>query len=244
MSYAALPPSPVPLTVMRLGQVPYSEAWDLQKRLAAERIDGLRPDTLLLLEHPPVYTLGRNSSEEHILAPAELARRGAAIQRIERGGEVTYHGPGQLVAYPIIKLEGPERSIAQLVDNLEAAIIDTLAEYGIPGERLPDQRGVWSRGRKIASVGLSVKRWVVMHGMALNVAMDLSYFSLINPCGHPETIMTSMEQELGRPLQVGVVGDAFARHFARLFRRQLVTGAPEPLAPVPAGTATRGGEHG
>src|SRR5205823_3473293 len=160
--------------------------------------DGRRPDTLLLLEHPPVYTLGRNSLEEHILASrAELTRRGATVLRIERGGEVTYHGPGQLVGYPIIKLEGDERSVSHLVDNLEQVIVETLGAYGIAGERLADQRGVWSRGGKIASVGLSVKRWVVMHGMALNVAPDMSYFALINPCGHPETVMTSMERILG-----------------------------------------------
>ena len=165
----------------------------------AERIADQRTDTLLLLEHPPVYTLGRNSLREHILVSREeLARRGATVERIERGGEVTYHGPGQLVAYPIIKLQGAERSISRLVDNLEQAIIDTLAGYGITGERLPDQRGVWAGGCKIASVGLSVKRWVVMHGMALNVDMDMSYFTLINPCGHPETVMTSMKQILGR----------------------------------------------
>lgn len=211
-----------PLHVRRLGLIPYVGAWELQKTLVAERIDGTRPDTLLLLEHPPVYTLGRNSLEEHILVSRdELARRGATVVRIERGGEVTYHGPGQLVAYPIMKMEGAERSVSNLVTNLEQAIIDTLGDYGIPGERLPDQRGVWSRGCKIASIGLSVKRWVSMHGMALNVAMDMSYFTLINPCGHAETIMTSMEEALGQPPDVAAVGDAFARNFARLFGREL-----------------------
>lgn len=211
-----------PLHVRRLGLIPYVPAWELQKTLVAERIAGTRPDTLLLLEHPPVYTLGRNSLEEHILVSRdELARRGATVVRIERGGEVTYHGPGQLVAYPIMKMEGAERSVSNLVTNLEQAIIDTLGDYGIPGERLPDQRGVWSRGCKIASIGLSVKRWVSMHGMALNVAMDMSYFTLINPCGHAETVMTSMEEALGHPPDVAAVGDAFARNVARLFGREL-----------------------
>jgi lipoate-protein ligase B len=219
------PPTLRPLVVRRLGLVPYVEAWELQKRMVAARIAGEAPDTLLLLEHPPVYTLGRNSLEEHILvSPEELARRGASVERIERGGEVTYHGPGQLVAYPIIKLEGAERSVAAMVDNLEQAIIDTLAAYGIPGERLADQRGVWAHGCKIASVGLAVKRWVVMHGMALNVALDLSYFTLINPCGHPETVMTSMEQVLGQAPALDEVGTVFADQFARLFGRTLRDG--------------------
>ncbi len=205
------------------GLVPYAPAWDLQKRLAAELVAGTGRDTLLLLEHPPVYTLGRNSLTEHILVSSdELARRGATVERIDRGGEVTFHGPGQLVAYPVIKLGPEERSISRLVDNLEQAIIDTLGDYGLPGERLPGQRGVWTHGRKITSVGLSLKRWVVTHGMALNVAPDLSYFALINPCGHAETVMTSMERELGHAPDVWEVGDAFARHFARHFNRTLV----------------------
>lgn len=221
MDSTIAPPTVKPLDIYRLGLVPYVPAWDLQKKLAAERIDDSRPDTLLLLEHPPVYTLGRNSDATHILVPDdELARRGAAVVRIERGGEVTYHGPGQLVAYPIIKLLGEERSIARLVHNLEQAIIDTLGDYGIPGDRLDDQRGVWSRGCKIASVGLAVKRWVSFHGMALNVALDMSYFGLINPCGHPETVMTSMEQQIGYAPGIGEVGDAFVRNFARIFGRQ------------------------
>lgn len=222
MDRTLAPPSLHPLLVRRLGVVPYVEAWELQKRMVAERIAAQAPDTLLLLEHPPVYTLGRNSLEEHILvSQQELARRGATVERIERGGEVTYHGPGQLVAYPIIKLEGAERSVAGMVDNLEQAIIDTLGDYAIPGERLADQRGVWAHGGKIASVGLAVKRWVVMHGMALNVALDMSYFTLINPCGHPETVMTSMEQILGSAPPLDEVGTVFARHFARIFQRTL-----------------------
>ena len=226
MDRALAPAVPKPLAVQWLGLVPYVAAWDLQKRLAAERVEGRRPDTLLLLEHPPVYTLGRNSLEEHILVSRdELTRRGAMVVRIERGGEVTYHGPGQLVAYPIIRLEGEERSVSHLVDNLEQAIIETLGAYGIAGERLADQRGVWARGGKIASVGLSVKRWVVTHGMALNVALDMSYFALINPCGHPETAMTSMEQLLGYAPAVAEVGEVFARCFARIFRREPRYGA-------------------
>ncbi len=215
-------PDPRELHVSRRGLIPYAPAWDLQKRLAAALVAGTGGDTLLLLEHPPVYTLGRNSLAAHILAaPEEIARRGATVERNDRGGEVTFHGPGQLVAYPVIKLGPEERSISRLVDNLEQAIIDTLDDYDLLGDRLSDQRGVWTRGRKIASVGLSVKRWVVTHGMALNVAPDLSYFALINPCGHSETVMTSMKEELGHTPDFTGVGDRFARHFARHFNRRL-----------------------
>jgi lipoate-protein ligase B len=240
MSVPATGPEPRPLLVCRLGLVPYHQAWDLQRRLHAERVENARPDTLLLLQHPPVYTLGRNAAEEHILISAEdLNRRGATVVRIDRGGEVTYHGPGQLVAYPIIKLEGDERSIALLVHNLEQAIIDTLDAFGIPGDRLADQRGVWTRGCKIASVGLAVKKWVAMHGMALNVAMDMAYFTLINPCGHPETVMTSMLQQLGQAPPIDDVGTAFARNFARLFDRRLAWGTIDEQEPAPAAQVAR-----
>jgi lipoate-protein ligase B len=220
VSTAPATPAVRELAVSWWGLMPYTASWDLQKSLAADLVAGTGRDTLLLLEHPPVYTLGRNSLTEHILVSSdELARRGATVERIDRGGEVTFHGPGQLVAYPVIKLGPEERSISRLVDNLEQAIIDTLGDYGLPGERLAGQRGVWTRGRKMTSVGLSLKRWVVTHGMALNVAPDLSYFTLINPCGHPETVMTSMERELGQAPDVRDVGDHFARHFARRFNR-------------------------
>jgi len=220
---AATTPARARMAVRRLGVIPYAQAWELQRSLATARVAGDGLDTLLLLEHPPVYTLGRNSSEEHILASrAVLSARGATVERIDRGGEVTFHGPGQLVAYPIMKLEGAERSIAWLVDSLEQAIILTLADYGIAGELMEGQRGVWTGGHKIASVGLALKCWVVMHGMALNVAPDLSYFGLINPCGHPETVMTSMERVLGHAPDPVEVGDRFAQHAARRFGRTLL----------------------
>ncbi len=211
------------LSVQTLGVLPYGEAWALQKELVARRIAGDGTDTLLLLEHPPVYTLGRNSLEEHILVPrGVLAVRGATVERCDRGGEVTFHGPGQLVAYPIMRLEGAERSISWLVDVVERAVVDTLAAYGVQGTLMPGQRGVWTRGRKIASVGLSLKRWVVFHGVALNVAPDLSFFELINPCGHAETVMTSLAMEVERPPSVAAAGATFARCFALLCGRTLV----------------------
>lgn len=229
MSTLSAPPPAVAgerhaLSVRTLGILSYAEAWAMQKELVAQRIAGEGADTLLLLEHPPVYTLGRNSLEEHILAPpGVIAARGATVERCDRGGEVTFHGPGQLVAYPIMKLEGAERSISWLVDIVEKAIVDTLAAYDVQGTLMPGQRGVWTRGRKVASIGLSLKRWVVFHGMALNVAPDLSYFGLINPCGHAETMMTSLATEMEHPPTVAAVGATFAERFALLCGRDLVT---------------------
>ena len=209
-----------PLDVRWLGLAPYAPTWELQGELAAARLVGQAPDTLLLLEHPHVYTLGRASREEHIIASREfLALRGATVERIDRGGEVTYHGPGQLVAYPIMRLEGDDRHLDRLVWKLEQGIIDTLAGYGISGERHPTQRGVWAGGGKIASIGMHVKQWVVTHGLALNVAPQMEYFTYINPCGHAETAMTAMAGLIAPCPSVEAVGRTFAGHFARLFDR-------------------------
>jgi lipoate-protein ligase B len=221
-----------PLDVRWLGLVPYGPAWDLQRDLAAARLAGQVPDTLLLLEHPHVYTLGRASLEEHIIASREfLALRGATVERIDRGGEVTYHGPGQLVAYPIMLLEGEERHLDRLVWRLEQGIVDTLAGYGIAGERHHNQRGVWAGGGKIASIGMHVKRWVVTHGLGLNVAPCMEYFTYINPCGHAGATMTAMATLIAPCPSVEEVGRAFAGHFARHFDRDVC--AP-PAVPSPA----------
>ncbi|GAC1396977.1 MAG: lipoyl(octanoyl) transferase LipB [Chloroflexota bacterium] len=209
-----------PLDIRWLGRAPYVSTWELQQRLAAARLAGEVPDTLLLLEHPHVYTLGRTSLEEHLLVSREfLAERGATVERIDRGGEITYHGPGQLVAYPIIRLEGDERRLDRFVWGLEEALLATLAHYDIGGERHPTQRGVWAGGGKIASIGMHVRRWIVTHGLALNVAPQMEYFSYINPCGHPETAMTAISDLVVPAPPVEVVGRIFAAHFCRLFQR-------------------------
>jgi lipoyl(octanoyl) transferase len=185
-----------------LGRVPYREAWDLQKRLAAARADDTIGDRLLLLEHPAVLTLGRQADERHVLAsPAELARRGIEILRVERGGEVTYHGPGQLVAYPIIALSRRGLLLRPLVRALEAAMIDTCAAFGVAAARRDGHPGSWCdpdglAPRKIGALGIRVERGVSYHGIALNVDPDLADFDLIDPCGMPGVESTSIAREL------------------------------------------------
>jgi lipoate-protein ligase B len=217
--------TPLPLIVRTLGIVPYDESLAEQRRLHAERVAGSIPDTLLLLEHPHVYTLGRRSDPGHILVDEGfLHAHGATIAHNERGGEVTYHGPGQLVAYPIMLLQPAERSITSLVRRMEAVIAATLGEFGLEASLVLGEPGVWVNGRKIASIGMAVRRWVVLHGMALNVDPDLTYFSYINPCGHAGLQVTSLARELGAAPSMESVHAAFARQFAVMFGRTM---APE-----------------
>lgn len=181
------------IDVIDLGIVPYAEGLDLQRHLARERIAGKLPnDLLLLLEHPPVVTLGRGSHAEHVLRP-----EGIDVVEVERGGDVTYHGPGQLVGYPIVDLRGSgfKQDLHWYLRTLEQALIEGLALLGIPAERNPGYTGVWTRGRKIASIGVHVKQWVTWHGFALNVTTDLGAFDRIVPCGIPGVEMTSVEKE-------------------------------------------------
>ncbi|HXM38764.1 MAG TPA: lipoyl(octanoyl) transferase LipB [Gemmatimonadales bacterium] len=181
------------LEVMYAGRVPYGEALEWQRGLAEDRIAGRLPhDVLLLLEHPPVVTLGRNSRTAHLLRPA-----GIDVFEVERGGDVTFHGPGQLVGYPILDLGGYRQDLHWYLRTLEQALIDALAILGVPAERNTGYTGVWTRGRKIASIGIHVKQWVTWHGFALNVATDLAHFERIVPCGIPGVVMTSVERELG-----------------------------------------------
>lgn len=182
--------------VICAGRVPYGEALDWQRRLAEERIAGRLPhDLLLLLEHPPVVTLGRNSHPAHLLQPA-----GVDVFEVERGGDVTFHGPGQLVGYPILDLRGPphKQDLHWYLRTLEQALIDALAVLGISATRNPGYTGVWTEGRKIASIGVHVKQWVTWHGFALNVTTDLGHFERIVPCGIPGVVMTSIDREGGR----------------------------------------------
>jgi lipoyl(octanoyl) transferase len=190
------PPAERLLDVRHLGVVPYGEALELQRSLAEDRIAGRIPDTLLLLEHPPVITLGRGWKQSRLpIDPEALRQRGIDVFEIERGGDVTYHGPGQLVGYPIIDLQQHKPDLHWYLRQLEATLIAALAGFGIPAERRTGYTGVWTAGRKIASIGIHVKQWVTWHGFALNVTTDLSPFSLIVPCGIPDVIMTSLEKE-------------------------------------------------
>ncbi|MFL5679098.1 MAG: lipoyl(octanoyl) transferase LipB [Chloroflexota bacterium] len=207
-----------PIAPTWLGTVPYREAWDLQRRLAAARAEARIGDQLLLLEHPAVLTLGRHADESHVRATAdELERRGIEVIRVERGGEVTYHGPGQLVAYPIIALAERRLLIRPFVRALEAAMRDTCAALGVAADRREGHPGLWCdpdgpEPRKIGAVGIRIERGVSYHGIALNVAPDLGDFELIDACGMPGVASTSIARELGHddepPAAEGVRGGA------------------------------------
>lgn len=203
------------LRVARFGAMDYTAALDLQDAMAAERLAGTIDDTLLLLEHPHVFTLGRGADERYILNPG-----GVPIHRVSRGGQVTYHGPGQLIGYPIIKLEGAERDVLRYLRRLEQTIIAALAHSGIDAHRRDGLTGVWvgDPAMKIASIGVGFRRWVSLHGFAVNVAPELAFFDAIVPCGIEGCRMTSLAA-LGRSdVSMDAFADAIAREFAGVFR--------------------------
>ena len=205
-----------PFEVQFLGRLGYGDALDLQRRFVAERKQGAIPDQLLLLEHDHVVTLGRNGRMENLLAGDEaLERAGISFFPTDRGGDVTYHGPGQLVGYPIMDLREWKRDVGAYVRGVEQAIIDTLADFGIDAGRIPKLTGVWVDGKKIAAIGVHISRWVTSHGFALNVSTDLSYFQYIVPCGLTKPV-TSMAQ-LGVRASLEETGEALAGHFGRIF---------------------------
>ncbi len=176
-----------------MGTVPYGEAWELQKRLHGEVVEG-GEERVLLLEHPPVITLGKSAKDENLLIPPELLRqRGVSLYRVDRGGDATFHGPGQLVAYFIVRAKGGKEVVRKLEEVIKRSLLKVAELEFTEGPHA----GVWVRGKKIASIGLSLKRGVTMHGFALNLTVDLSYFSLINPCGLPSSVMTSLKVETG-----------------------------------------------
>lgn len=206
------------LNVHRLGRVGYREALELQGRIMEARQERRIPDTLLLLEHPHTLTFGSRQRPEHLLvSPEELAHRGVGLYPTRRGGDITYHGPGQIVGYPIVELKLPGRGVHWYVRGLEEVLIRTLASYGIEGERSPGQTGVWVGREKIAAIGVEVKRWVTRHGFALNVTTDLTYFDLIVPCGIPDKGVTSMERLSGRAPDQVEVEDEILRRFVEVF---------------------------
>ena len=217
------------LAIVTLGRMGYGEALALQRDLAARRLARtIDRDLLLLVEHPPVVTLGRGSQPEHLSTPREfLEGRGIEVHEIERGGDVTFHGPGQLVGYPIFDLAGHKRDLHWFLRGIEEALIVALAPFGIPGQRVAGYTGVWTAGRKIASIGIHVRQWVTWHGFALNVTTDLSYFDLIVPCGIPDVTMTSMQRELGERAPRDLWGRAHEHvvlGFAEVFDRR-----PQPI---------------
>jgi lipoyl(octanoyl) transferase len=202
--------------IRELGRIDYASALELQQRLVAERQQGTICDQLLLLEHPHVITMGRNGHRENLLAHQDvLARAGIAYHPTDRGGDVTYHGPGQLVGYPILDLREWKRDVGAYVRSIEQVIVDTLADFGIAAGRIPKLTGVWVDGRKIAAIGVHISRWVTSHGFALNVDTDLSYFQYIVPCGLSKPV-TSMAQ-LGVRATLPQVAQRLAGHFEEVF---------------------------
>jgi lipoate-protein ligase B len=214
------------LWIERLGVMDYARALDFQRAVAKARIANEVPeDVLLLLEHPPVVTMGRSSKEAHLLAsPALLAARGVELHEVERGGDVTFHGPGQLVGYPIIDLTRHKKDLHWFLRQVEESLIIALATFGITAERNPGLTGVWTQARKIASIGVHARDWVTWHGFALNVATDLSYFDLMVPCGIQAVTMTSIEVEVGRPVSMAAVEAAVVGAFESVF--DLTAAAP------------------
>ncbi|HKU62987.1 MAG TPA: lipoyl(octanoyl) transferase LipB [Gemmatimonadales bacterium] len=221
----------LPLEVRDLGRRSYAEALELQRELRRRRTEGdLDHDILLLTEHPPVVTLGRGTRATSLPYPVPLLeRRGAEVFEVERGGDVTFHGPGQLVGYPIVDLTGHRRDLHWYLRRLEDTLISAIERLGVPAGRTPGLTGVWTAGRKIASIGIHVKQWVTLHGFALNVTTDLSWFDLIVPCGIEQVVMTSLAEELLRDDRAALEQEArqaVVEAFAELFGYEIVVPAP------------------
>ena len=213
--------------VVNLGLVDYLQAWDLQKALAQKVADGDEPDTLLMLQHPHVYTIGRRGSRDDVLLGDEgLGRLGASVYEVDRGGEATYHGPGQLVAYPIVNIR-PMGGPLKFVRALEQTMIRTLADYDIDAATREGCTGVWAGDDKIGAIGLKVSRGIASHGLSLNVDPDLSYYEHVIPCGSREITVTSMARLLGHPVDVETVAYTLQYHFARLLGLKVVEAEAE-----------------
>lgn len=213
-----------------LGVMEYRAAWELQERLFNRVIAQKKANTgstesyLLFCEHPHVYTLGKSGSESNLLLDSiQLQAKDATFVKTNRGGDITYHGPGQIVGYPILNLEGLVKGARAYIEKMEEAIIETLAGYGIPTERLPGATGVWldttkpGKTRKICAIGVRTSHWVSMHGFALNVNTDLRYFGYINPCGFTDKAVTSLSAELGRPVDIEEVKNRLMSSLAAIY---------------------------
>jgi len=221
-----------------LGRVGYDEATSLQNGCARALKAGPGEEHLFLLEHAPVITLGRNARREDVLFAEETLRaQGVAVAAADRGGQVTYHGPGQLVGYPILDLAPDRRDVARYLRDLEEVLIRTLDRFGVAASRLAGLTGVWAGGGKIASIGVHLSRWVTTHGFALNVSTDLSRFRLIVPCGMKTREVTSMRRLLGRTVPLEEVAAALVPEFAAVFGREMVAGAAAAGVPPRPGTA-------
>jgi lipoyl(octanoyl) transferase len=207
------------IDVRRLGLVSYADGLELQRALVDDRKAGRIPDTLLLLQHPHVLTIGvKKDGRQHILAPAGvLAARGVEVFETGRGGDVTYHGPGQLVGYPIIDLNPDRRDVHRYVRDLEEVMIRVCGGYGLTAGRVKGMSGAWIGDAKIGAIGVRISRWVTSHGFAFNVTTDLDFFNLIVPCGIADKAVTSLASQLGRPVPMAEVEDTFIGHFSAVF---------------------------
>jgi lipoyl(octanoyl) transferase len=222
-----------------LGTVSYEESLRLQHERVAARKAGAIADTLLLLEHPPVYTLGRNANRENILfSPDRLRRLGAEVFETDRGGDVTFHGPGQLVGYPILDLTRHRRDLAWYMHSLEGVFIRLAGEFGIEAGRIAGSRGVWTGNDKLVAMGVHVSRWVTSHGFAFNVNTDLRFFDWIVPCGLHGKGVTSLQKLVGRPVLMDVAVELVTRHFGEVFGlemklpKQQATATGQQASPV------------
>jgi len=214
------------LDVQRLGRICYAEGLELQAKLVADRQAGTVPDTLLLLEHDPVFTLGRNARRDNVLLSEETLReRGFDVFESGRGGDVTYHGPGQVVGYPILDLSPDRRDVHRYVRDLEEVMIRCCADYGIEAGRVEGLTGAWVGDEKIGAIGVRLSRWVTSHGFALNVGTDLSAFDLIVPCGIRDRGVASLERLLGRPVALDEVMDRLVVHFSDVLGCELASAA-------------------
>jgi lipoyl(octanoyl) transferase len=222
------------LEIRQLGVVPYGEALELQRELVEARRSNLVPDLLLLLEHPHVITLGVNAraSRAHVIAsPEVLDTRGIAVLETGRGGDVTYHGPGQLVGYPILDLRPDRCDVHRYVRDLESVMIRTAASYGVNASRVCGVTGAWVGDAKLGAIGVRISRWITSHGFAFNVSTDLEYFNLIVACGLKERGVTSLEHLTGRALPLAEVSSTLVRHFADVFDRTVIPSGARELAP-------------
>jgi lipoyl(octanoyl) transferase len=243
-------------TLIDIGRTDYAYAWDLQKLLLKERIEGRIPDTILFTEHNNTYTIGKSGGDDHLLASdSELHEKEIALFKIDRGGDITYHGPGQIVCYPIIDLSEHYKDIHRYLRDLEEVIIRTLKRYSIEAYREPDYTGVWVSGEKICAIGVKVSHWVTMHGFAFNVNTDLSYFGRIIPCGIFHKGVTSLSQVLERPVDMTEVKGVIAGELADVFQTEIENASyeqfieryhiepPDAASPLRVGKGRMENEH-
>jgi lipoyl(octanoyl) transferase len=206
------------LLYCNLGLIDYKEAWDLQKKTYELRVNGKIPDVIYLLEHPNTYTFGKTADHNNLVGSEEyLAENKISVYDIDRGGDITYHGPGQIVSYPIISLSEWKQDTHKYLRALEETIIKTCAEYGIKARRVPKYTGVWIEDRKIAAIGIKVTRWVTMHGFAFNINTDLSFFKGIIPCGISDKDVTSIRRELKKDIDIEEAKTKLLANFGKLF---------------------------